>query len=155
MSKCMGQGGGGRRRRYTSAEHACGLYLSLQAKLSGLQALDYEVACNRPQGGSVEVKSEPVGLDDWMALKGCLERVQRAATPQKWRLWELQRLNLMSCRDAAKAYNTAHIEAGGEKTGCISHTTALTWKVELDALFEQVLQREGLIRVRIDGEGDR
>jgi hypothetical protein len=151
MSKCRTGGG---RRRYTSAEHAVGLYLQLLAKASAPQSLDYERACNRVDGGSREVRSEPVGLDDLMALRGVLEGLRGESEARKWRVWELQRLNLMSSRDTAKLYNEEHLAGGGQRVDCISHTTAQKWRVELDAALEGGLCRAGLIMVRVDGRED-
>jgi hypothetical protein len=151
MSKCRSGGG---RRRYTSAEHAVGLYLKLCAQVSGLQALDYEIACNRVDGGKGGVQSEPVGLDDLMALREVLESLRGESEARKWRVWELQRLNLMSSRDTAKLYNEEWLAAGGARVDCISHTTAQKWRVELDAALEGGLYRVGLIMVRVDGRED-
>lgn len=151
MSRCTGGGG---RRRYTGAEAAVAYYLKLKTALYDVQALDMEVACNRPSGGSVEVKSEPAGLDDLMALRRVMEALRDTSRPDKWRLWELQRLNLMSSRDAARTYNSALVAAGGDRAACISHTTAQTWRVELDAACEAELRRSGLIRARVDGADD-
>ena len=146
MSRCT-QGGGGGRRRYTSTEGAVGYYLSLVSQLCSTPAVDYERIAARVDGGSREVRSEPRGLDDYMALKALLAQLCGEVEPRKWRLWEMQRLNLMSSRDAASLNNKDHVASGGAKLECISHTTAQAWRVELDARCEQLLAACGLLRI--------
>lgn len=139
-------------RRYAAAEAAIQRYVELVASLECAPALDMEAACNRPSGGSSEVRSEPHGLDDLMTLRRLLRLLHAQVSAAKWRLWELQRLNLMSSRDAARLYNEEIVRAGEARTMCISHTTAQNWRAELDAAFEAVLERAGLLRFRAHGE---
>lgn len=143
---------GGGLRRYSACEAAIQRYVQLVASLECAPALDMEVACNRPSGGSSEVRSEPEGLDDLMALRRLLRALHAQTTAAKWRLWELQRLNLMSCRDAARHYNEEILAQGAARTDCIERQTALNWRCELDGLFELALVKAGMMRVRREGE---
>lgn len=148
MSKCAGQetqAAGGRRRgrRYTGAEAAIAHYLQLVAQLESAPALDMEIACNRPAGGSGEPRSEPAGLDDLMELRRIFGSIERVTPAHKWHVWTLGRVELLSHREAARAYNERLLAAGGARVDCISHTTARAWLVEVDAAVEVELVRAG------------
>lgn len=148
MSRCAAQetqAAGGRRRgrRYTGAEAAIAHYLQLAAQLESAPALDMEAACNRPAGGSGEPRSEPAGLDDWMELRRIFGTIERVTPAHKWHVWTLVRIELLSNRDAARAYNERWLAGGGQRVDCISHTTARAWAVEVDAAVEVELVRAG------------
>lgn len=128
-------------RRYNSAEHAVATYLQLRTRLEGA-AQDLVAQEIRAHG---QARTDPDGLDDIIVLKRCLEAVRDAEGETKWLIWESMQLNQMSSRAAAKAHNT-RASAAGERVKCISHTTAIQWRVQLDALFEQQLEQQGVLR---------
>jgi hypothetical protein len=127
-------------RRYMSAAHAVATYLQLRTRLDG-SAMDLAVQEIRAHG---QARTEPEGLDDLIVLKRCLTAVREREGEAKWLIWESMQLNQMSSRAAAKAHN-ARAAAANERAKCISHTTAIQWRTQLDALFEQQLEREGVL----------
>lgn len=127
-------------RRYVSAAHAVATYLQLRTRLEG-SALDLAIQEIRAHGAA---RTEPDGLDDLMALKRALERTRAACGEERWLVWEAMRLNLMSAPAAASAHNT-RCAAADQRARCISKTTAANWRTATDALFEQELEREGVL----------
>lgn len=127
-------------RRYASAAHAVATYLQLRTRLEG-SAMDLAVQEIRAHGAC---RTEPDGLDDIMALKRALERTRAACGEDRWLIWESMRLNGTSAPAAASAHNTRCAEAN-LRAHCISKTTAANWRTATDALFEQELEREGIL----------
>jgi len=127
-------------RRYASATHAVATYLQLRTRLDG-SAMDLTAQEIRAHG---QARTDPEGLDDLIVLKRCLIVVREREGLEKWLIWESMQLNQTSSRAAAKAHNT-RAAAAGERAACISHTTAIQWRQQLDALFECELMREGVL----------
>jgi len=81
-------------RRYRDAEHAVDAYCILRTKLAGDRAFDpQQMLC----GQSFDVSYRPENpyldaLGDIWALEEVFEVVNRCASPEQWRIWELCRV---------------------------------------------------------------
>lgn len=132
--------------RYPGVEALVCAYLELDLLVMGVRAQDPALSAIRVQT-STKPPEPHWALDAWMAIRTCLEATAYQVGPERWRVWADVRVERMSTRQAAAAYQ--------ERTGAkISHVTISKWAEGVDRAVGDQMTALGLWRLKRPDDED-
>lgn len=135
-------------RRYVSAIEAIDHYYALRS--CPVPARDVTIESQFARG---EPRTEPVGMDDMIALSQALDALADRVAEHKLSVWTHVRYFRATHKEATAKHN-GRVKAQGLAAGYVESTTIGSWVGEIDRRFEQILADRGLlIRNAVNPQG--
>lgn len=126
-------------RRYTSAVEAIDHYYALRE--CPVPARDVTVESQFARG---EPRTEPVGMDDLIAISQALDALACRVAQHKLCVWTHVRYYKATHKEAMTSHNQ-RVKAEGLRAAYVESTTIGSWIGEIDRRFEQLLADRGLL----------
>lgn len=135
-------------RRYASAIEAIDHYYALRE--CPVPARDVTIESQFARG---EPRTEPVGMDDLIALSQALDALASRVLKHKLSVWMHVRYYKATHKEAMATHNS-RVKAQGLAAGYVESTTIGSWVGDVDRRFEQQLADRGLlIRNAVNPQG--
>lgn len=136
-------------RRYVSAAEAIDHYYALRE--CPVPARDVTIESQFARG---EPRTEPVGMDDLIALSQALDALACRVPRRKLLVWTHVRYYKATHSEASSAHNRRVKAQGLGDAACVESTTIGSWVGDVDRRFEQQLADRGLlIRNAVNPQG--
>jgi hypothetical protein len=126
-------------RRYASAIEAIDHYYALRS--CPVPARDVTIESQFARG---EPRTEPVGMDELIALSQALDALEGRVTRRKLLVWTHVRYYKATHKEAMAAHNS-RVKADGLRADYVESTTIGSWVGDVDRRFEQLLADRGLL----------
>lgn len=126
-------------RRYADAAEAMDHYYVLRT--CPVPCLDMSVQSARAHG---EARTEPIGVDDMLALQACLDELAHRTSRARCAVWLHVRYYKATHQEAMRAHNE-RVQRREVHADHIERTTVGGWVSDVDRRFEALLAARGLL----------